>query len=147
MFGQLTRGQHHTCPKRALGLPSCRLTKVVSLDSPQLAGNGHPSSLVRHQASMGQGVTSDWRHAAVSQPILNGTPLVGVTICSNGWLHHPGLHTNHHSMDTRKTNQDFEPLLNQIIDFLWTKHQINEYLLCKHHTFEHLPKKPSVVKQ
>ncbi len=45
---------------------------------------------------MGQGVTCDWRHAAVSQPVLDGTSLVGVPICSNGWLHHGGLHTNHH---------------------------------------------------
>ena len=70
---------------------------------------------------MGQGVTSDWGHAAMSQPVLDGASLVGVAICSNGWLHHGGLHTNHHSME-----------------YLLYQHQIIECLLSKGHLTQHL---------
>ncbi len=69
---------------------------------------------------MGQRLTSDWRHAAVSQPFLDGASLIGVTICSNGWLHHGSLHTNHHSM---------ECLLHKhhVIEHLLSRAQISEY--------------------
>ena len=57
-----------------------------------MTADGIPDEDIWDQASMGQGVRGDRRGAAGLQPLLNGSPLIGVPICCNDWVHHLGLH-------------------------------------------------------
>ena len=51
------------------------------------------------KSGVGKLVPSHWGQAAALQPVLNGSLLIGVPICSDHWLHHH--HLSHYNFFAR----------------------------------------------